>query len=309
MTSNNHWNYRPWSDKNVKNESALGYMIGAILGDGDVSHSGFRLTVTDKEFADEFARLSRIVGFANCKTKSSRQLGGKQFYEARMGSIDFGRWFLAKKYLKHFRHSAFKHGFLRGLFDAEGSANVVRAKRNYPQTEVSWINDPLLRPKWRADFTNTDLKLLKLVNSWLNQFGFKSYLYDLKTPIGKVRIVSGHRFIARKPTYRVQLTGNENVCAFLSFVGPSIPSKRLVFLDAKVRAWNVPPRSNVKPCWKLKVPIEQIRRTIERGEKTMTDIAREQGVSQESVARWLGLRPNQVPQTLYPNGLAGEKSS
>lgn len=297
---------RYWDETMVKNERALGYIIGAMYGDGSVFEGGVRLPVKDREFSEEFARVARSLGFSTCRSRAIVHNDGP-FTEAVIHSVYFGRWCLREKYEHHYSNVEFRRGFIRGIFDAEGSAVVTRAKRNYVRKNyspnIAFVHDPYLRPKWRADICNSDLPLLRMINDWVRNFGFKSCIYKLKKSKVPIHLKNGHTITTKKTPYRIQMNGKDNVRRFLAFANSSIPSKRLEFADAKVQAWNLPPKTNIKPCWKLKVPLEQIRDDVSSGRKTMADVASEQDVSAESVARWLGLRPNQVPQTLYPNGL------
>ena len=292
----------------AKDERALGYVIGAMYGDGSVFKDGVRLPVKDKEFPAEFARQARRIGFPNCRSRAVTHTGGQQFYEAAIYFRDFAQWCLKEKYKHYYNNAEFRHGFISGIFDAEGSANVIRAKRNYKRT-VAFVSDPYLRPKWRADICNSDLALLRMVNRWVRGFGFTSCIYKLKKVNHPRALKNGHMITTKKTPYRIQLNGKDNVRRFLAFAHPSISDKSLGFADAKVQMWNLPEKTNIKPCWKLKVPLQQIREDVNSGRKTMVDVAREQGVVGETVARWLGLRPNQVPQTLYPNGLTKEQTS
>ena len=105
----------------------LAYVIGVIAGDGNLSIHGYNyemlLSVTDRDFAEEFSRcLAKILGKPNLyKVRWSEN---RKRWIVQGSSILLHR-FLGKswQHLKnHIEHSSrCRFSFLRALFDGEGS--------------------------------------------------------------------------------------------------------------------------------------------------------------------------------------------
>ena len=135
----------------------LAYVIGAIAGDGNLSIHGYNyemlLSVTDRDFAEEFSRcLAKILGKPNLyKVRWSEN---RKSWIVQGSSILLHR-FLGKswQHLKnHIEHSSrCRFSFLRALFDGEGSITG----RN-------------------LSITNTDLSLLLYVGKLLAKSGIST---------------------------------------------------------------------------------------------------------------------------------------
>src|SRR2546422_8178714 len=105
----------------------LAYLIGVIAGDGNLSVHGYNyemlLSVTDRDFAEEFSRcLAKILGKPNLyKVRWSE----KRKRWIVQGSSILLHGFLSKpwRHLKnHIEHSPrCRFSFLKALFDGEGS--------------------------------------------------------------------------------------------------------------------------------------------------------------------------------------------
>jgi intein-encoded DNA endonuclease-like protein len=107
----------------------LAYVIGARLGDGSQSRSWhhnymIKLRVTDKDFAEEFARCAGVV----LKRKPFRLWWNpkRSMWHAEINSIMLFK-FLSQSF-EHFRPmlehcKRFSAAFLRGFFDSEGSSS------------------------------------------------------------------------------------------------------------------------------------------------------------------------------------------
>lgn len=116
----------------------LGYIVGAILGDGHIYYNQINLDVADRSFVNYFAK--QLVKWCNKKPKIYIIPKGEKFYRSRgyvsktkkrykvsLSSMELAR-FLMKKCsdLSWIYKSpiSVKKMVLKGLFDAEGSINI-----------------------------------------------------------------------------------------------------------------------------------------------------------------------------------------
>ena len=149
----------------------LAYVIGAIAGDGNLSIHGYNyemlLSVTDRDFAEEFSRcLAKILGKPNLykvRWSENRKRWIVQGSSIFLHRFLRGGWQRLKRYVEHcYRCRA---SFLRALFDGEGTIN-----RN------------------RISIYNTDLRLLLYIRQLLSKFGIEMrnpYVHSLAGSILK----------------------------------------------------------------------------------------------------------------------------
>ena len=112
---------------NLNPTESLAYILGVIEGDGCISKNRVKLHVTDKDFADEFEKHLKIIGFDNIKRRIVKRPNHKEVYEVYVFSAPFCEWYhkLEKygDYEKMFNNKNFMGLFLRGIFDSEGSVS------------------------------------------------------------------------------------------------------------------------------------------------------------------------------------------
>ncbi|AIJ06136.1 hypothetical protein JH146_1294 [Methanocaldococcus bathoardescens] len=112
---------------NLNPSESLAYILGVIEGDGCISKNRIKLYVTDKDFADEFERHLKIIGFDNIKRCIIKKPGRKEAYEVYVFSAPFCEWYRKlekyKDYEKMFNSEKLMGLFLRGVFDSEGSVS------------------------------------------------------------------------------------------------------------------------------------------------------------------------------------------
>lgn len=164
---------------------SLGYVIGTLKGDGSLHRSidyhyfdhksrqvvkakavrrvpRFRfamvLGVMDKDFADTFAEhLEKVTGKRPCRTMTKRGeykaiLISKEWYDKLLPLKTDLEWIRTAD-------TEVKRGFLRGMFDSEGSIQ----KRDYGR---------------RVTLYNKNIPLLKLCQLLLFEFGVNSFFRD-----------------------------------------------------------------------------------------------------------------------------------
>src|SRR5947208_303597 len=149
----------------------LAYVIGVIAGDGNLSIHGYNyemlLSVTDRDFAEEFSRcLAKILGKPNLykvRWSEKRKRWIVQGSSIFLHRFLRGGWQRLKRYVEHcYRCRA---SFLRALFDGEGTIG-----------------------KNGISIYNTDLRLLQYIRPLLSKFGIETrnpYVHSLAGSILK----------------------------------------------------------------------------------------------------------------------------
>jgi len=166
--------HNPSSGKNKFRAVAspeLALVIGVIAGDGNLNVHGCNyemlLSVTDRDFAEEFSRcLAKILGKPNLykvRWSEKRKRWIVQGSSIFLHRFLRGGWQRLKRYVEHcYRCRA---SFLRALFDGEGTID-----RN------------------RISIYNTDLRLLLYIRQLLSKFGIETrnpYVHSLAGSILK----------------------------------------------------------------------------------------------------------------------------
>jgi len=151
----------------------VGYIIGVILGDGNITKSGIYLTCKDKDFVDYFA--SQIEKWSG-KAPSVGFHPSSQLYFARFSSMDSKKFFetllkpikLEGRRLYIYTNLSwilnttleFQKQVFKGFFDSEGNIFVDTKKGNYGFS------------MW-----NTDKNILLLMKKIGKKFGLKCKIY------------------------------------------------------------------------------------------------------------------------------------
>lgn len=188
------------------------------MGDGSVYHSELhhndevKLAVVDRDFAEAFAEcLSMIFPSHSSFSASLRRDDACPRYVVRVGSgllADFLSQPLEKLNDAIRPHSA---AFLRGLFDAEGSAVVGKSNG---------------RLSIRVELTNNELTILQYVQHLLHEFEIDSQIgqYDRHPVV--TRFIRGKRASFATPTFWLAIRKQRSLCKFQDAVSFGISRKR-----------------------------------------------------------------------------------
>lgn len=196
----------------------LSYLIGAIKGDGSVvriSHYHYYITLSAKdfEFVNEVSKcLTKVV---NRPCKIYKIKNGKSFL-FRVQVSDKNLWHLLNKPIKELTKyiEAFPRYFLRGFFDAEGTALAQVVSRVSKNSGIKWT-----WTQYTVRFYNTDKSLIDYVRLLLLKLG----IY----PCPKTYRTTGNLSEKPKICYILQISRKNSVSKFMKIVGSSIPRKRL----------------------------------------------------------------------------------
>jgi intein-encoded DNA endonuclease-like protein len=206
--------------------SELSYVIGAVMGDGSIIHERNRkryfidLRVNDFEFIQQFRDLlSCVLG----RGVNIGTLDGSVKFRVQVSDKSL-HCFLSKPFdeLKPYIevHPA---DFLRGFFDSEGSAWIVKRK-NAEKKNVSKSGKVLIAERRSVEpvvkFCNTDLELLGYVRGLLIGLGI--------FPAPKFFKTKGNLGKDPKDCYSFHIYRKDSVKRFMEVVGSSIPRKRLI---------------------------------------------------------------------------------
>jgi len=218
--------------------SDLAYLIGAIMGDGYVHtyvqkkprvhvHRYIKLRVKDFEFAhrakEAFSkvrgRTSKIYTVYNHHTTIS---AGTKMFIVQVEDKDL--YNLLNQPLKELKPyiEAYPREFLRGFFDAEGSAWIIdrknKRKRVIHNGREHFVNRRSVEPV--VSFGNTDKGLLEYVRELLTRLGI--------FPAPKLGKSKGNFGKNPKICYNLHIYRKASVERFMRLVGSSIPRKNLV---------------------------------------------------------------------------------
>src|SRR3989454_4561371 len=165
-------NHNPSGGKNKFQAVAspeLAYVIGVIAGDGNLNVHGYNyemlLSVTDRDFAEEFSRcLAKILGKSNLykvRWSEKRKRWIVQGSSIFLHRFLRGGWQRLKRYVEHcYRCRA---SFLRALFDGEGTIGLNR-----------------------ISIYNTDLRLIQYIRLLLSKFGIETRIPYVRRLAGSI---------------------------------------------------------------------------------------------------------------------------
>ena len=187
----------------------LGYVIGVIAGDGNLNVHGYNyeilLSVTDRDFAEEFSRcLAKILGkphLYKVRWSEKRKRWIVQGSSIVLHAFLRKRWQQLKNHIEH--SSLCRVSFLRALFDGEGSITG----RN-------------------LTITNTDLSLLSYVRNLLAKSGIRTSEPHVTTRAGSILKDSrtGRTYTRRKDCYVLRVPSSD-LLRFAREIGFSIQRK------------------------------------------------------------------------------------
>jgi len=158
---------------NLSPSPSLSYIIGVLLGDGEVRNGGIRLQQTKREFADEFIKHTKNIGF-NPFISNPPSVLKKNQIRVLASSKNFLEWFKnlpIKDIQNHVKDFPFY--FLKGLYESDGS-----------------------RQRSNITFYNTNIYILHIAKHLLNDNGFNTVWGEYTTPKGRpyyhLRVLGGY---------------------------------------------------------------------------------------------------------------------
>jgi intein-encoded DNA endonuclease-like protein len=185
-------------------------VIGVIAGDGNLSVHGYNyemlLSVTDRDFAEEFSRcLAKILGKSNLykvRWSEKRKRWIVQGSSIVLHSFLSKPWQQLKNHIEH--SSRCRFSFLRAFFDGEGSITG----RN-------------------LTITNTDLSLLLYVRKLLAKSGISTSIPRVTQRAGSILKDprTGRTYKRRKDCYMMRVSTMDLV-RFAQKIGFSIERKK-----------------------------------------------------------------------------------
>jgi intein-encoded DNA endonuclease-like protein len=193
---------------NLEPSEELAFLIGAILGDGNVSiyerHVIVKVDSKDDDFAEAIFHSMRCIGL-NPFTFKWKNSNGNLMTRVFVNSVVFGRWLKQlqlSKFDKLFTNEKQRIAFIRGFFDAEGYVSKKKEWNSY-QLDCRIIN--------------TNIALLQVVGKLINSLGFQTTIY------------AEERILPLKTKYSLYLRGGKKaVTNFINLIHPTISRKLCV---------------------------------------------------------------------------------
>jgi len=199
----------------------LAYIIGAMVGDGNVSRSRkyeyfVALIVKDLEFAEMFAKcIGKVLGRGPPKPRIRKdgmfvvEVGSKTLYELLKKPIDIDR---IRKYVEHCIRCIC--AFLRGFFDGEGSIDKDGRIRVY----------------------NTGKSLLEYIKELLKMLGIKATGPKLHVKTGRPikHPKTSKTYLTRKHCYYLYVCA-ESRLRFYELIGFTIKRKQQLLEEYLIR--------------------------------------------------------------------------
>jgi intein-encoded DNA endonuclease-like protein len=217
--------------------SSLAYLMGAIKGDGCVSCYvrrkskvrvySIQLSTVDYMFAYQVRKsVGEVIGrYPKVQTvfqhHTSASAGKKIF---RLGFCDKSLYALLSQPIDNLRSyiEAYPADFLRGFFDAEGSAWAVHRRNTkrmvFRNGGVHFVNRNYR--EYVVKFSNTNKCLLEYISQLLINMGV--------LPAPKIVETMGNLGSNRKICYNLHIYRKDSVRKFMILIGSSIPRKRLM---------------------------------------------------------------------------------
>lgn len=202
-------NHPSWFERITVNAD-LAYVVGAFLGDGSLTYRAKKnehnivLRSIDYDFVIAFR--SAIFSCLNTRTIRKAQTHlvttpkGKPFYGFSICSAALFDYLLTKKWKKDRLSNRYPIAFLRGLYDAEGSAYYCKSNRGY-----------------RVTFINTNPEIIGLVCRTLKHLGFNYYIeFRHKSTIRGGRVSA----------WRIIISNYKQCMKFFNLIGFSIQRKQ-----------------------------------------------------------------------------------
>jgi len=201
----------------IKPNFQLGYVLGALNGDGAINYMGASLEVTDLDFVDYFTeQLTIIYPYKIGHNKRNRGKNRKLTYVVSIYSRSYGK-FLKEYNLKliSLKSENFKRGFLKGFYDSEGS---VRAS-NLDNKKIT---------KREISFVQKSFDTINLISVLLKQFNISH----------KINSHIGSGFNKEGKYYTISIYGFDNLLIFKNKIGFSINRKSKI-LDLAINSFEI----------------------------------------------------------------------
>jgi DNA endonuclease len=218
----------------AKPSKALGYIIGANLGDGCklVKSGCVKLEVTDLEFAQTFnSEMAKLFSRDSPNKILIRRFetGRLPLYIVKYNSRQLTD--LLTLPLKRLLRIAFAYPreFLRGFFDAEGHVDVLATTRFHVSAGIENSNRRLL---------------FRIKQILMTVFHISSSIYK-KRESGSMKVIRGKTFRMRKPSFTLLIMGLRHLQKFRKLIGFSIPRKNQMLTDALFISINGRPKERV----------------------------------------------------------------
>ena len=185
----------------------LSYLNGVIHGDAWLTDKSFGLLCKDRDFSD-FFRLAVKRGLGIWLAQQIEVRGGRKYWMARRNNTN-SQFDIIRSFNPHGKNLI--AWWLRGLFDSEGHAGLLRMRRvsqHSYQREVS--------------MSSTNTKTIRKAVKYLKSLG-------MKVSVRRYKRSSGH--LGDKPVFSVFLkSSKENFSMFSGLVGSSIARKMSVLI-------------------------------------------------------------------------------
>src|SRR3989344_5858636 len=201
-------NYLP---ENVDEDPKFFYIIGAIKGDGHVNEKDgvIQISVIDMDFLKYFKSIINEL-MPNWNVKILKHIEGKENIKSQfrisIGSRDFSIKF--RNFIPRTRDQ--KIWFLKGIFDAEGSAYFSWKMRTIGKYQFLSFNKNI-------SLSQKDVKDLELWSSYLNELSIKSSLHDNSKKL--------RRNSNRIKVSDIAIKNNDSIRQFKNLVGFRIKRK------------------------------------------------------------------------------------
>lgn len=217
---------RPSAIINLAPTAHFTYLLGALLGDGTVGqkkrHWRVVLNVTDKEFAEAFAKALHSIGIRapivhEYMRPSLHSNANTKFYNCGIGCKKFAQWYdqLSIEKLSCLLDNREKIlAFLRGFYDSEG--NLYQNSRGSVYIKM----------------TNTKKELLDYIFYLIEALGYNS------------KVSPGKQLKSGKKIFDIHILGSsEQKLDFLRELAPNIPRRSVNKVDLskipKERRWTM----------------------------------------------------------------------
>ncbi len=192
----------------IKDDFALGYVLGVLEGDGCFGLYGRggigTLSVTDKDFADAFEKeLKKIYPYHIFRgVGEPKGVSKKKKYIVNFNSKSYVKFFkrMIEKIIE--LSDKIKRGFLKGMYDSEGSVYLTNLEdRKRVMRQIS--------------FTQKSKETINLMTSLLEYFN-----------VGyKTNTIKGSGFNPNGIYYSIRIFGRNNFIRFKEVIGFSIGRK------------------------------------------------------------------------------------
>lgn len=214
---------RKYNHPDLSPSPELSYLIGVLVGDGNITKSGYdyqiRLSAKDKEFVESFAEKLAIINHKSSSYSIRKNKRGlyetqgrskKLYYFIKGGNF----WSIAE---------AYPIEFITGFFDSEGTI-----------TKSSKWNT------WHISFSNTDMELINFVQGLLNKLRIEARVYVDKRKGQKVPRTKWAKkdYYKNSDVFKLQVLAKDHH-KFARIVHPSINRKRdrLLLLLHTTKEW------------------------------------------------------------------------